>query len=471
METACAGSEKAHRGPGSAAPLPPAGRLIHQWHENPVLLVSTFGAGKRIYVIALDPGPGAALRDYARKLSIFVPLAAAALVILAGFYLRSLLAPYERLLAAAGGAPPAGGDHGDEREFVITRFESTIDSLHQKERELEAMARRQKERATIRDAGARCRAPDDGGPAAPPGLVVELTRRAGHSELSDESHGMTYQRVLSEAPEFSALVGEVLEKRIVAGRREVSWRREKEEERALGVTATPAEGADGRFLGAVALFSDLTEIRRLEGRVALARHLADLGEVSAGAAHEFRNAAAAIDGYADLARAGTPRARPSTLGRSAGAQGWPRDERFLLARPKASRRAVSSMRRRGGGGGDRGLPCLTVSRAGRFPAVSGGRAPARAVANLLRNASRLPGERVRRRAWSLCGAAPRGPLAMPIGRRVDPAERDQIVLPSSPPRRRAPASPATWPTRSSTAGGGVRTGGCGAVFFAEASGF
>ena len=84
------------------------------------------------------------------------------------------------------------------------------------------------------------------------------------------------------------------------------------------MTATPAEGADGRFLGVVALFSDLTEIRRLEARVALARHLADLGEVSAGAAHEFRNAAAAIDGYADLALARIPRERPSTCGRSGG---------------------------------------------------------------------------------------------------------------------------------------------------------
>ena len=85
-----------------------------------------------------------------------------------------------------------------------------------------------------------------------------------------------------------------------SGRREVHWQRERPE-RVLGVTATPAAGADGRFLGVLALFTDLTEVRRLEARVALARHLADLGEVSAGAAHEFRNAAAAIDGFADLA--------------------------------------------------------------------------------------------------------------------------------------------------------------------------
>ena len=110
----------------------------------------------------------------------------------------------------------------------------------------------------------------------------------------------------------------MLEKRVVARPARGALAPRPSEERVLGVTATPAEGGDGRFLGAVALFSDLTEIRRLEGRVALARHLADLGQVSAGAAHEFRNAAAAIDGYADLAlRSADPSALAEYVRRSA----------------------------------------------------------------------------------------------------------------------------------------------------------
>src|SRR5204863_353876 len=84
---------------------------------------------------------------------------------------------------------------------------------------------------------------------------------------------------------------------------EIRWRL-GDEERVIGVTAIRATGADGRFLGVLALLSDVSEVRRLEARVALARHLADLGNVSAGAAHEFRNAAAAIDGFADLGRRG-----------------------------------------------------------------------------------------------------------------------------------------------------------------------
>ncbi len=427
-------------------PRPAAGRLTHQWRSNPALLLSTFAAGKRVYAIALDPGPGAALRDYAGKLSLFVPLAGAALVVLAGFYLRSLLAPYERLLAAAGGAPPGGGEHGDEREFLITRFESTIGTLHQKERELADMARREKERADDLETAARTLSrnlPTGLLSVDPSGLVVELNE-AGREilKLPPESRGLPFERVLAEAPEFSALVGEVLEKRIVAGRREVRWRREREEERAIGVTATPAEGADGRFLGAVALFSDLTEIRRLEGRVALARHLADLGQVSAGAAHEFRNAAAAIDGYADLAlRAADPeRAAEYMRAIRQEAQEMSRvtSDFLLFARPESfapDSVELEAVAEAAAAETERAYPGVTVARAGEFPLVAGSAVLLRrAVANLLRNAVEAtpPERRSAADAVALSGARGAKEVTLAVADRgagVDPAEREKIFLP------------------------------------------
>ena len=239
-----------------------------------------------------------------------MPVAGVVLVVLAGFYLRSLLKPYERLLEAAGAAPAAGTaadgrEQGDERQFLLSRFESTIEALHEKERELERLAKREKDRADDLETAARTLSrnlPTGLLSVDPGGAVVEINESGREIlKLARDGRGEDYERLLAEAPDFRALVADVLENRAVAGRREARWRRAGEEERILGVTATPAEGGDGRFLGAVALFSDLTEIRRLEGRIALVRHLADLGEVSAGAAHEFRNAAAAIDGYADLA--------------------------------------------------------------------------------------------------------------------------------------------------------------------------
>ncbi len=126
---------------------PRRGEVAFSWRRDPTLLIAT-SVGDGGYVsVAIDPGPGAALRSLLRALTLVVPLAGAALVVLAGFYLRSLLAPYDRLLAAAGRAPgpsperPAlAGESGDEREFLIGRFESTIAALREKERELQARA-------------------------------------------------------------------------------------------------------------------------------------------------------------------------------------------------------------------------------------------------------------------------------------------------------------------------------------------
>jgi signal transduction histidine kinase len=432
--------------PARLASRPPAGRFVHEWRREPPLLVSTFTAGRRTYAIALDPGAGAALREYARRLSLFVPLASVVLVVLAGFFLRSVLKPYERLLEAAGEAPAAPREQGDERNFLVARFESTIAALRQKEGELERLARAEKERADDLETAARTLSrnlPTGLFSVDPSGHVVEINE-AGREilRLPGEGRGETFERVLAESPEFLALVEEVLRHRVVAGRREVAWRREKEEERVLGVTATPVEGADGRFLGAVALFSDLTEIRRLEGRVALARHLADLGQVSAGAAHEFRNAAAAIDGYADLAlRAGdSERAAEYVRAIRREAQEMSRvtSDFLLFAKPETFSPEsvdIEAVVEGAIGETERAHPGLAVGRDGAFPSVGGSAVLLRrALANLLRNAAEATPEARWKEPDAVVVAAARGvgEVALSVwdrGPGVDAAAREKIFLP------------------------------------------
>ena len=447
-------------GPGPAeaprelpAPRPPAGRVVHEWRSNPPVLFSTFATGRRFHAMAVDPGPGAALMDYARRLSLFVPLASLALVVLAAFYLRSLLKPYERLLEAAGGAPVAPdarrpGEQGDERQFLLSRFESTLEALHEKERELERLAKREKERADDLETAARTLSrnlPTGLLSVDPGGLVVEINE-AGREilKLARDGRGETYEKLLAESPDFRSFVADVLENKTVAGRREARWRRPGEEERVLGVTATPAEGADGRFLGAVALFTDLTEIRRLEGRVALVRHLADLGEVSAGAAHEFRNAAAAIDGYADLALRAQP-AEPEraaeyvrAIRREAQEMSRVTSDFLLFAKPETFSPEpvdLESVAEAVCGETERAHPGLTVGRDGEFPPVGGSSVLLRrALANLLRNAAEATPELRWKEpdAVVLAGARGERETAVSIwdrGPGIDAAEREKIFLP------------------------------------------
>jgi signal transduction histidine kinase len=428
------------------SPRPPVGRMTHAWESKPTLLVATFATEKRAFVIALDPGAGGALRQYAQRLSVFIPLAGLALAILAAFYLRSLLEPYDRLLAAAGEAPASLRESGDEREFLVARFETTIATLHEKERELERLAQREKERADDLETAARTLSrnlPTGLLSVDPQGRLVELNE-AGREilKLPREARGEPFGRVLCDTPDFQALVEQVLSLRTVAGRREARWHREHEPERILGVTATPAEGADGRFLGAVALFTDLTEIRQLEGRVALARHLADLGQVSAGAAHEFRNAAAAIDGFADLALRSADPERCAEYLRAIRqeAQEMSRvtSDFLLFARPEGFLPEpidLDAVAEAAAGELERAYSGVAVERSGDFPEVLGSAVLLRrAIVNLLRNAVEATPEarRTAPGAITLAGGRGAGEVTLAIGDRgagVDAAAREKIFLP------------------------------------------
>jgi signal transduction histidine kinase len=90
------------------------------------------------------------------------------------------------------------------------------------------------------------------------------------------------------------------------------------EVRHLGVTISPIyrsvrnaprsspEGVPSapemKVSGALCLMSDLTELTALQKRIRWKENLAALGEMSAGIAHEFKNALATISGYAQMIR-------------------------------------------------------------------------------------------------------------------------------------------------------------------------
>ena len=420
-------------------------RVTMEWRTNPPLLVSAVAVPAGFLAVALDPGAGGALRSYARVLILLVPGVSAVLVVLAGLYLRSLLKPYERLLAAAGPAPQGlpGVAPVDERDFLIARFESTIAALSEKERELQTLARREKERADDLEIAAHTLARN-----LPTGLLsvdrdgrVIALNQAGSEilGLSGAVRGEPCESVLAGVPELQDLVRSVLAERSAIARREIDWRHAGEE-RVIGVTATPAEGADGRFLGVLALFSDVSEIRRLEARVALARHLADLGNVSAGAAHEFRNAAATIDGFADLALRNPERAPEHLKAIRREAQEMSRVTRdfLLFAKPEGfvpERVGLAGVAESAAEETERTFPSVRVERSGEFPEVPGSTVLLRrALVNLLRNAvEATPPERRREDgAIVLAGSERSGEVLVSVADRgagVDPSQREKIFLP------------------------------------------
>jgi signal transduction histidine kinase len=69
-----------------------------------------------------------------------------------------------------------------------------------------------------------------------------------------------------------------------------------------------------KISGALCLMSDLTELTALQKQIRWKENLAALGEMSAGIAHEFKNALATISGYAQMIRS---EAKPGDIHESA----------------------------------------------------------------------------------------------------------------------------------------------------------
>ncbi len=80
---------------------------------------------------------------------------------------------------------------------------------------------------------------------------------------------------------------------------EIRWTRH-EHEVPLRVSTAAVRDPSGRQLGAVATFSDLTDLKSMERELVQNRTLAALGEMAATVAHEIRNPLGGIGGFAGL---------------------------------------------------------------------------------------------------------------------------------------------------------------------------
>lgn len=223
---------------------------------------------------------------------------------------RWLLRPFRQLVdeaeRAQGSSSQTPGRTRDETEFVLETFQGVVAQLRAQQTELERLG----EEATRRAASAeqfshRVVA------SLPSGLLafdstgrVTVINDPARALLACEEGAPTgehFERLLESSPELRGLVSKCLESGRTFKREEVESRVKGERLRRLGVTVAPVAARAGRGAdGVLCMLTDLTEVAELRETVARKRNLESLGEMSAGLAHEFKNALATLHGYAQL---------------------------------------------------------------------------------------------------------------------------------------------------------------------------
>jgi signal transduction histidine kinase len=255
-------------------------------------------------IFALAPGTAVVYRPF--LLTAFVVTLFISLVCIA-WLLRGLLRPYSQLVGEARRAPVAhSGKTQNEAAFVLETFQSVIAQLQEQQHELKRLSDQASQRADSAE-----RFSDRIVASMPTGLIA-FDSAGNATVMNGPARGLLANEPSASGENFRAIfrsvpaLAEMVEACLASGR---LFRREEIEAtnggtgqvKRFGATVAPIDPtSDSGSRGALCLITDITEVMRLREQVALKRNLESLGEMSAGLAHEFKNAMAALHGYAQF---------------------------------------------------------------------------------------------------------------------------------------------------------------------------
>jgi PAS domain S-box-containing protein len=190
--------------------------------------------------------------------------------------------------------------------FMAASMQGVILKLKDQEKELERLHKLERERAEHTE-----RLSEEVTRNMPAGLlvvnatgIISSANPAAEQTLGIRLLGFRrYSEALGESSDLTKLLADCLATGRIFRREQVEHRAPDGDSRRLGVTISPIRRGTERISGAICLLTDLTELATLQQQVQLKENLAALGELSAGIAHEFKNALATISGYAQMIRA------------------------------------------------------------------------------------------------------------------------------------------------------------------------
>ncbi len=223
------------------------------------------------------------------------------------FLLRRVLRPYRQLVGEAEKASltaPANRSQ-DEGEFVLETFQSVVAQLQKQREVLEELRSEASRRAVsaerfseriVASVPSALIAFDGNGRS----IVINEPGRA-LLEVDGGALGQPAGTLLQNLPQLGEMVQQCLETGRLFRREEIEVITSDRLPRRLGATIAPINiSPEQNERGALCLLTDITEVTQLREQVALKKNLESLGEMSAGLAHEFKNAIAALQGYVQL---------------------------------------------------------------------------------------------------------------------------------------------------------------------------
>lgn len=188
---------------------------------------------------------------------------------------------------------------GSEVGFVVDTFHDLVKRLKQREKELEQLKASAEARASSMEAYN-----ENILQSIPSGVIstdndqrIRSINNAAIRILGLDPDNYL-QRKFTEV--FRSPLKEIGEEREPVVRKELKYRTDDGRDVWLGISSSWLRDTEGNTMGMIYIFTDLTEIKALQERAELKERLSQLGEISAGIAHELRNSMSVISGYAKI---------------------------------------------------------------------------------------------------------------------------------------------------------------------------
>ncbi len=234
--------------------------------------------------------------------SVFIKILTGAVIIVLIFYAaRAFLTAGRTKEAREGDEAKIKGDTG----FLIHTFHSLMQQVKTKEQELSRLRTEAEERTRVVEDYNEyiLKSVSSGVIAFNKENKITTFNEAAEKILGIEGSGLLGKSCWDAFGEESGLchlLNTTLQRQKGSLRRELEIVRGSSEKKWIGISSSILKDRKDEAIGAILIFSDITEIKGLQDEIRQKDRLTVLGELAGGIAHEFRNMMGTILGFAKL---------------------------------------------------------------------------------------------------------------------------------------------------------------------------